>query len=348
MNLFGKAFSHKNFIGVDIGTTSVKAVQLKPGKKPELRDYAILENFNLLEKLSESVQAGSLKTLDKNTTEFLKMATQQLDKQNSEVVASIQAFSAFTTLIELPLMSEQETASAMQFQAKQYILLPLEEITLDWVKVGEKIGPDGEKKQQLLLVSVPNEIINKYKNIFEAAGLNLTALEIEGLSLARSLTLNSPELALIIDIGSRSTSILLAQNGFLKFLTQTDFAGSSLTQNLASGSQIGILEAEELKRSAQQLSTLMLPVADVIINEARQVKDNFAKTYNERAAKVIVTGGGANLAGLERYIGEKLGLPASKGNAFYMLAYPKELEPAVPELNPILAIAIGLALRNAI
>lgn len=346
MSLFGKIFSHKNFIGVDIGTTSIKVAQLKSGKKPELQNYAVLENFSLLEKLSESIQAGSLKMLDKTTTESLKMATQNLDTKNSEVIASIQAFSAFVTLIELPLMSEEETTSAMQFQAKQYVLLPLNEITIDWVKVGEKIDVNGEKKQQVLLVSVPNEIINKYKNIFQAAGLNLVALEVEGLSLARALTLNSSEPTLITDIGSRSTSILIAQKGFLKFLTQTDFAGSSLTQNLSSGGKMGMAEAEELKRRAPQLSTLMLPIVDVIINEVRQVKDTFEKTYKERVEKVILTGGGANLAGLERYFAEKLGLPTSKGNAFSMIDYPKELEPLVEELNPLLAIAVGLALRN--
>ena len=353
MSLFGKIFSHKSILGVDIGTTSIKIVKFKSGKKPELEDYAILESYRHFERANETIQTSNLKMLDKTTTEFLQQAIKNLDVKNTEVVASVQAFSAFVTLLELPLMSAEETANAMNFQAKQYIPLPLSEVTIDWVKAGEKTDESGKNIQQVLLVSVPNEIIKKYENIFQAAGLNLVALEVEGLSLARALTAHSPELTLIVDIGSRSTSILIAQRGFLKFMSQTDFAGGSLTQNLASGTGLAPIEAEMLKRerglaigAGTQLSTLMLPIADVILNEVRQVKDNFEKTYKEKVAKVVLSGGGANLTGLDGYFSRQLGLPAVKADALSAISYPAELEPLISELNPALAISIGFAIRN--
>lgn len=346
MSLLGKIFSHKSVLGVDIGTTSIKIAKMKSGKKPELEDYAILESYRYLEKANETIQTSNLKMLDKTTTEFLQSAIKNLDIKNTEVVASVQAFSAFVTLLELPMMSEEETAGAMNFQAKQYIPLPMSEVTIDWVKVGEKTDESGKKIQQVLLVSVPNEVIKKYENIFQAVGLNLVALEVEGLSLARALTLNSSELALIVDIGARSTSILIAQRGFLKFMAQTDFAGSSLTQNLVSGANLAPIEAEMLKRESSQLSTLILPILDVILNEVRQVKDNFEKTYKEKVERVILSGGGANLTGIERYFSAKLGLPVAGADAFSAISYPEELESLISELSPALAIAIGLAMRN--
>lgn len=351
--LFGQFYDQKTFLGVDIGSTSIKVAQLKPGKKPELVNYAVLENPRYLGNLGDSGQKDNLKTLDKTAAELLKSAVSGLDLKNSEVVASVQAFSAFATLVELPLLAENETSEAIQLQAKQLIPLPLDEITVDWVKVGEKSGANGEAKQQALLVAVPNEVINKYKNIFQSAGLNLVGLEVEGLSLARALTRNLPEPVLIADIGARSTGILIAQKGFLKFMEQTDFSGSSITQNLSSGAGLSALEAEELKRKTglaaggdPQLSTLIQPIADVIINEARQVKETFEKTYQEKVGRVLLTGGGAKLRGLNKYFSENLGLPAAKANPFSAIAYPPEMEPLVEELSPLLAISIGLALRN--
>jgi len=220
--------------------------------------------------------------------------------------------------------------------------------------VGEKKDENGDRKQQILLVSVPNEIISRYKNIFKAAGLNLVALEIEGLSVARILTSNIAEDTLIVDIGSRSTSIYIAQNGNLKFAGQTDFAGGSLTQTISAGLNIRIRRAEDLKKmrglsgtgGEYELSTLMMPLLDVIINEAVRVKNNFEKNYNEKVASVILSGGGANLLGIEKYFEDQIGLPTKKADPFSKITYPPEMEPIIKDLGPHFVVALGLGVKQ--
>ncbi len=350
MNFLSEIFPQKSFLGVDIGTTSIKIVELKKAKpKPVLRGYCLLESRAYLENASSAIQSSNLKMMDKETAGYLKMALENLDTKTRDAAASIPAFSVFTTLIEMPLMSASDTAKAMGFQMKQYIPMPLSEVTTDWIKVAEKKGETGQPIQQVLLVSIPNEVIEKYKNIFQMVGLNLTGLEIEGLSLARVLTSGSEETMMIVDIGSRSSSILIGRAGFLKFISQTDFASGSLTQNIASGLNLSSSQAEELKRQkgiAAELSTLQTPVLDAIINEGRSVKESFEKSYQEEVKRVIVTGGGANLAGIDRYFGQQFGLPTVKDNSFSTISYPAELESLVKELSPAFAIAIGLAMRN--
>ncbi|MDP3999722.1 MAG: type IV pilus assembly protein PilM [bacterium] len=351
MSFFEKLLHNKTYFGVDIGTTSIKIVELKQGgQKPGLKDYCVLESYAHLEKFNAAIQTSNLKMLDQKTAEYLKTAIQQIESKDIEAIASVPTFSAFTTLIEMPAMSEADTSKAMAFQVRQYVPLPISEVTTDWIKIMEKKDSAGNLIQQVLLISIPNEIINKYKNVFQLAGVKLIALEVEGLSLARALTLGSPEVSLIVDIGSRSTSILIAQNGFLKFVSQTDFAGSSLTQNLAAGTSLSPQEAEEMKRQrgivSGELSTLLIPVLDAIINETRLVKEDFEKNYKEPVQKLILTGGGANLSGIEKYFGEQLGLPAVKGNPLSRVDYPEELNPLLGELNNTLAIAAGLALRD--
>jgi len=284
----------------------------------------------------------------------LKMMVKHTKSSSRSAIASLPSFSAFTTLLEMPVMPDGDTSKIMGFQAKQYIPLPISSVTIDWLRVGEKKNENGDKVQQILLVSVPNEIISKYKNIFKAAGLNLLALEIEGLSVARILTSGIKEDTLIVDIGSRSTSIYIAQDGNLKFSGQTDFAGGSLTQTISSGLNIRIRRAEDLKKmrgltgtgGEYELSTLMMPILDVIINEAERVRNNFEKNYNEKIASVILSGGGANLLGIEKYFEGQVGLPVKRADPFSKISYPQEMEPIIRELSPHLTVALGLGVKQ--
>ncbi|MBI4992505.1 MAG: type IV pilus assembly protein PilM [Candidatus Harrisonbacteria bacterium] len=348
-------FPTKSFLGVDIGTTTIKIVELKRSQGlPELLNYGLLESYGHLERINNAIQTSTLKLADRETTEFLKILLKYGGFKSREAVASIPAFASFTAMMELPLMSEKETSQAMQFQAKQYIPLPVSSVTIDWIKVDERLDQKGNAFQKILLVSVPNEQIQKYKTIFDGAGLNLTTLEIEGLSSARSITNRSDKTSLIVDIGARSTGISVARNGLLKFSGQTDFAGGSLTQTLATGLNIRARRAEDLKKQRglkgiggeYELSTLMLPILDVIINEVRRVRDDYERGYTDKIQQVILSGGGANLLGVGEYFQGELGLPTMKAGPFSQVSYSSEIEPLISDLSSEFPVAIGLAMRG--
>ncbi|MDO8443067.1 MAG: type IV pilus assembly protein PilM [bacterium] len=354
-NFLEKIFGSNSYLGVDIGTTSIKVIELVKTKGlPFLRNYGFLESYGHLERPNNAIQTSSLKMLENETVELLKLMVRHTKSSSRNAIASLPSFSAFTTLLEMPLMPDGDTTKIMGFQAKQYIPLPISSVTIDWLRVGEKKNENGDKVQQILLVSVPNEIISKYKNIFKAAGLNLLALEIEGLSVARILTSGIKEDTLIVDIGSRSTSIYIAQDGNLKFSGQTDFAGGSLTQTISSGLNIRIRRAEDLKKmrgltgtgGEYELSTLMMPILDVIINEVERVRNNFEKNYNEKITSVILSGGGANLLGIEKYFEGQMSLPVKIANSLSKISYPPEMEPIIKELNPYLTVALGLGVKQ--
>jgi len=354
-NFFQNLFGKHSYLGVDIGTTSIKFVELRKTQAlPELVNYGLLESYGHLERLNDAIQTSTLKVQDEATSKLLKIMLKNSGVSTKDVVAAVPAFSAFVTLLEMPMMSEKDTSKTMQFQAKQYIPLPISAVAIDWVKLGEHTDAKGNKVQQVLLVSIPNEHIQKYKNIFSQAGLNLIALEVEGMSIARALTTGIAKTTLIIDIGSRSTSIVIARDGFLRFAGQTDFAGGSLTQTISAGLNIRVRRAEDLKKQRglkgtggeYELSTLMLPILDVIINEVRRVKDNYEKEYNDTVAQIMVSGGGANLLGILPYIQEQLNLPVLKANPFLRVQYGSDIEPLVAELGPEFSVAIGLGIKS--
>ena len=353
-NLLKKLFPVKSYLGIDIGTTSIKLVELaKTQSLPRLLSYGFLETYGHLERLNNAIQTSSLKMLDTETSELIKIILKNSEVKSNDVIVSLPTFSAFTTLIEVPIMSSEDTAKAMKFQAKQYIPLPISSVTIDWVKVGERKLDGGTVIQQVLLVSVPNEHIQKYKNIFKNAGLNLVAIELEGFASSRVLASDSDKTTLIVDIGARSTTIAVAKRGLLKFVGQTDFAGGSLTQTISAGLNIRVRRAEDLKKlrglkgagGEYELSTLMLPILDMIISEARRVKSNFEIGYNEKIERVILAGGGANLLGIVPYFQEQFGLPVTKANPFSRLSYPSDLEPLVNDLSAEFSVAIGLGMK---
>lgn len=347
----------ESYLGIDIGTTSIKAVEiLHPpgGVKPQLRTYGWLETYGYLERFNNALQTSNLKLFEQEVAGYLKLLTKYVEAKSVLTVASLPAFSAFSTLIELPMMSPADVGKAMAFQAKKFIPLPLSAVTIDWLKVGELTDESGNQLQQIFLISIPNEHIERHKNIFKAAGLKLVGIEVEGISLARALTQGISEAVLIIDIGARSTSFSVAKEGYLKMSGQSDFAGGSITQSIASGLNVSPRRAEDLKKQRgllvgageYELSTLMLPMLDVIISEARRNINNYESSYKEKIARVILSGGGANLIGIEKYFQDQIGLPVEKANPFKNLSYPGEIESVIKDIGPALSVAIGLGMKG--
>jgi type IV pilus assembly protein PilM len=352
-------FSRKIFpscLGVDIGTTSIKIVEVKNGnERPRVANYGLLESSGYLARANQAFQTSTLKLFDAEIIDLLKVLVRSMGTGTKDVAASLPVFSAFTTVLDFPKMEEQEIEKAIVFQAKQYVPLPLSEVALDWLKVGEFTDDKGFAHQKILLISVPQEQIKKYQAMFKAAGLNLVALEIESLSVARTFE-GDPTPTIVIDIGSRSTNIVFIEGGSLIWNAQSDFGGASLTQALATSLGVNPLRAEELKKErgvlgtgpSHELSTIMVPFLDAIINEVKKAQFVFAEQFPfaKKAERIVLAGGGANLLGIEPYFEHELALPVVKSAPFLKFEYPSEITPLIPELNPVMSVALGLARKQ--
>ncbi len=346
-----------SYVAVDIGTTSIKLVEVGKGDTlPRLVNYGILESQGSLARANAVLQSSTAKLFDDDVTEFLKALLGKVKPKTTAALASLPPFSAFTTILSVPDMAPADLEKTISYQARQYIPLPISEVALDWSKVGEYEDEKGFKQQQILLISVPQEQIRKYQNIFKKAGLDLQVLEVESVSLVRSLIGTDPTPSFLIDVGSRSTSILVAENGKLKFSGQTDFSGASLTQALASSSGINPLRAEELKKERgivgtganYELSTIMLPFLDAIISEVKRTEFSYRGQFPNapKIERAILTGGGSNLMGIQKYFEGQLGMPVVRATPLVRFSRPPVLEPLVPELNGRFGVSLGLALRE--
>jgi type IV pilus assembly protein PilM len=346
------------YLGVDIGTTSIKVAEVKSnGQRPEVVNYGFLESNSYLARANQALQTSTLKIFESDVVELLKTVVREMNAGTKDAIASLPPFSVFTTVLDFPQMDAKQIEQAMIYQAKQYVPLPLSDVALDWIKVGEYKDDNGFMHEKLLLVSVPKEQIKKYQRMFADAGLTLRALEIESLSTARIFS-NDPTPTVIVDIGSRSTNIIFMEDGQLAWNAQTDFAGSSLTQALSTSLSINPLRAEELKKERgiigtgpnYELSTIMLPFLDAIINEVKKAQFSYQSQFlkAKAAERVVISGGGANLLGIEKYFSREFTVPIVKASPFSRFSYASNLEPLVPELNPLMTVALGLGMKETL
>ena len=351
------SFFHKDsYLGVDIGTTSIKIVEISAGKKaPRVVNYGILESSGYLARANQALQTSGLKIFEEDAVTLLRALVKELGSSTKDAIASLPPFDVFMTLVDFPAMEAKDIAKALVYQAKQYVPLPLSEVALDWMKIADYQDDKGFAHQKILLISVPQEQIKKYQRMFTSAGLRLRALEIESLSIARIFA-GDPTPSIVVDIGSRSTNTIFMEKGILAWSAQSDIAASSLTTALATSLGINPMRAEELKKERgilgtgpnYELSTIMMPFLDAIVNEVKKATYSYRQQFATAAVaeRIVLTGGGANLSGIEKYFEKEFAIPVVKASPFSRFEYPDEIAPFVPELDAPMTVALGLGMKE--
>ena len=346
-------FKQNIFLGIDIGTTSIKLVELqKTREKLELTNYGILEKYGHLERINDAIQTNSFKLLEESTALLLKQLIEKSKIKNQRTYMALPSFSGFISIMELPEMSDKELAKAVNFQAGQYIPMPLQETTLDW-----QIIERGNGKIIVLLMAVPTDIIKRYVQSAELAKINLKGLELETVAIARLLGKKEKGVVALVDIGGRSTSINIMDKGALRTSHNVDTAGGDFTQVISSGLGINPFRAEELKRAyglnihargEVKIINLLMPLLDVIKRETEKAINNYFLRTKRKAEKVILTGGGANLQGLEDYYSRQLAMPVVKGDPFSwgLISYNPNLSPVMKDIGPSLTSACAVVFKD--
>jgi len=352
MGIFNKK-NKKGVVGIDIGTTSIKVVELTPTGKNKyyLSNYAVLETTNQFQHFNNSIQSSSLKPLESDLVSYLTLIKKELNL-GSKVYVSLPAFTSFTTIIEVPMASNKNIGKILSTSTENYIPLPVSTVTFDWKKVREN---KESKTETIFVASTPNEKIENYYQIFKNSGFELEGYEIENIALARALTRKKSKPTLIIDIGGRSTSITIGESGMILYAGQTDFSSGSFTQALANALNISPRRANELKKTTlivggggdHELSTVLIPLIDAILKEVVRIQEGFEKTFKSKVEEIVLAGAGINMPGLAEYITTKFNLPVVKANPLKEdITYSPEIEPINEKLGATLATAIGLALKK--
>jgi type IV pilus assembly protein PilM len=331
--------SKRSILGVDIGTTNIKIAQVtsQDDKSHVLDTYGLVNVSFEIDETQEQVIT--------QTVTVLNNLMQRAGVTTRKIVASLPNSAVFTSVIEMPKMSSGELKNAVEFEAKKYVPLPMNEVTLSWTALDK--NPDG--KSTVLITAVPNTILRSYLKIFEIAKLEPIALEIESLALIRSVIGDDKGNNLLIDIGAKATHLNITEKGNLVLTRNIPLGGESITNKIAESLKISFARAEQFKKDFGINQTSLIPetIKPILMNikmEAKQLQ-GICQARGKKFDKILIVGGGANLPGLNEFFSD-MGPKVINGDPLSRLTFNPELKTLLAQYAGNLAVAIGLALRT--
>lgn len=358
--MFNFGFKKNIFLGVDVGTASIKIVEIRMvDGKPVLSNYAWMpfgeDGLGKKDLDSEYFYA----TLPICLKKMLKKAK----FSGTDAYVSLPAFGGLITLIDFPEMATGDMEQAIKFEAHKYIPTSLDDVVISWDVVERKealkssVSDAGETKSpsgatiKVLLVAASKSKILKYENLIKASGLTLRSVDIETFSITRALLGNDLGSFIIIDIGARACNIILVEKGVIRINRNIDVGGLDMTRTIAKEMQIDFARAESLKISGKNFFASEAPTnftaLEVIVGEVeRIIRTYFKEDGRDKITEIVLSGGTAKMVGLTDYLSGKLKIKTVTGDPFARITYDKKMEKLVSQISSSFAVAVGEALKG--
>jgi type IV pilus assembly protein PilM len=349
-------------VGVDIGSHSIKLVEIEDGKKG-----MVLKSFGVIGLPPEAIVEGSIKEME-IVSAALRNLFRNLRVKNKNVATSISGFSVIVKKITLSEKAESELESSIQDEAEQYIPFDIDEVNLDFdiLRAGiEEDQPGVEKKKSdsskmdVMLVAAKKDIIDDYVSLLQVSGLNPVILDVDAFALENAFEMAMEEeegCFALVNIGAEELGINAVKDGISLFTRDSSYGGFQITEAIMTEFSVNYEEAEKIKLGGQRvekgqekLEEIFAAVASEWVQEIKRALEFVASTYpDKRIGKIIVGGGSANLPGFLELLKKESGLPVEELNPFANLIVDhKNFDPKyLKEMGPQAAVAVGLALRS--
>ena len=349
----------QSFLGVDIGTSSIKVVQLKKEK-----ERAILETYGEIAiGPYMNVKVGqAVKLTEEKLEEALRDLIREASVKARMAIVGVPLRSSFVTTISLPPGIEGDIGQIVSLEARRYIPVPIGEVALDWWIIphrgheGEG-GTDSEDKQkitQVLLVATHKDVIERYGRVISKINLKPNAYEIESFSTIRSSIGRETAPITIMDMGASTTKISVVDYGIVRYSHLIDKGAQDLTVALSQSLGIPFERAETMKREAglskdssqREVTSVMEPILEYIFYEAGNVIREYQRKDKHTIGRMIILGGGSLLIGLADFAVKRLSIEVNLSDPFSKVEYPAVFENVLKKVGPSFAVAVGLALRD--
>jgi type IV pilus assembly protein PilM len=353
---------NKSVLGIDVGPSSIKIVQLKRRK-----GRAILETYG---ELSLGPYAGmEIGRATNLPADKLAQAVADVLRESNTTTnrcgISIPMGSSLVSFIKLPKVDERQLAQMIPLEARKYIPVPISEVSLDYLIIpqNESIASEyqnseekpEEKTIDVLLVVIHNDALEKNKEITKLAKLDTAFSEIEIFGSMRSVLEPGTAPQMIIDLGSSTTKIYIIERGILRTSHLVSRGSQDITLAISKSLNISIDEAEKIKRDngllkkgtdGTDINEITSLTLDYIFSEIGRVLLNYQKKNEKNISKIFLTGGGVLLKGLKEKAESSFSIPVVMADPFSKVEFPAFLETVLKEAGPSFAVAIGLALRR--
>jgi type IV pilus assembly protein PilM len=335
------------FFGLDVGTTSVRLVQLKGNTNPKsLLKYAYVP---IDSKLGVSEAAADQQKLAVIIAQLVK----QSKVTTNNVAVGIPSNRVFTTVADVERLEKHELAKAIPYQADSLIPTPLAESKIDWALIGD--SPADKTKQEILLTSVPNKFTETRLDMLESIGLNVIAFEPDNMALVRAISGTGQEPQLIIDMGYRSTDLVILMNDMPHLMRNIPTGIESIIKAANQNLNIDEKQAEQFvfkfglskEKLEGQVFQAVSSTVDILITEVEKSLKFFASRYNgTTVSKIVVTGGASVMPEFPLYIANKFSVNVEIGNAWRNVSFSQDRQNELLAVSNQFSVAAGLAERS--
>lgn len=370
--LFGGGSSSNSVLGIDIGASSIKVVQLQLKN-----NTAVLQTYGEIALGPYAgIEIGRATKLDAGkTVEALRDVLTESKVSTKSAAMSIPMRNSMVAVFDMPNIDNSKLNQMIPIEARKYIPVPISEVSLDWFVVPSfenteepqkfestdpESAPNEQKPQKAktiesMVVAIHNDVLNDYSNIVGNTGLDTSFFEIEMFSTARAvLDSNYLNPVMIVDIGAGATKIYVTERGVVRDSHVESRGSQDLTLNISRSLNIDVAYAEKLKRTfgsnEVEIDSKIAPLIDNIFNPifatANRTLLDYQKKYHKNITKVILVGGGSLLKGIDDKAKKYFAAETVLATPFDKVQTPAFLDPVLRENGMMFAGAIGLALRK--
>ena len=341
----------KDYVGIDIGSSSIKLVQLKELKGGSFQ----LVKLGIAPLPAEAIVDNTL--MDSSSiVEGVRGLMDSLKVKATDAACSIAGNSVIIRKITVPAMSSEDLEDQIQWEAEQYIPLDINDVNVDFQILPSDDMDSG--RMSVLLVASKKDIISDYTRVFAEAGISLSIMDVDAFALQNIFEVNydpSPEdVVALINVGASMTNINVVRGGVSLFTRDVQVGGGQFSEDIQKQFAISSAEAEQLKLSAgsqqnERLQGVMAKLIDSFALEIRRSLEFYNTTASDgKIERIYLAGGAAKTSGLVEILKERIGISVEIINPFKKVTVPEKEFAAdqLREMGPVMAIAAGLATRR--
>jgi type IV pilus assembly protein PilM len=348
--------SSKSIVGLDVGSSSIKAVELTVKGKGKNFELA---HLGVAQVPPEAIVQGAFLN-SSAITDAIREAVENAKIKTKNVAAAVCGHSVIVKKVSLPQMTRDELDEQIRWEAEQYIPFDVNEVNLDF-QILE--SADDEGQMEVLLVAAKKDLIDDYVQVISEAGLIPVAVDVAAFAVENAFEANydhtPDDVIALVNIGAQVVNINIMAGGVPCFTRDITTAGNQYTEEIQKALSISFEEAERIKLGGQgtdsqdvvpqEVEQAMQSVSETVICEISRSLDFYAATTaDSRIGKVYLSGGAASVTGFEAAFRERTGLEVETLNPLTRMLPSTKFEQEYLEMvAPALSVGVGLALREA-
>ncbi|MEN6372065.1 MAG: type IV pilus assembly protein PilM [Armatimonadota bacterium] len=363
--MLSQLFGKDTIVGIDIGNSHIKAIELEPiGTGYRLVNAAL--QVTPLDSCRDGVITNTL-----DVAQSIKALLRSANIRSTGAVAAITGSQVIVRQVQLPKMSEANLRKSIKFEAAKYVSASMDDSIVEFEILGDVEGTD---QMNVMLVAAPKDLVESRITVLEAAGLEPVAIDVEAFAIIRALVESdtnnelATKTAALIDMGASHTDVNIVSSGTFALTRSIPIAGDSFTNAIKTLTGFSYDDAERLKfemamqdsidkLSAQEVESkcwrVVQPLLDELLREIRRSIHYYQSQFPEGAeqasvSQIVLTGGTARMPGMAAYVSSKLNIPVEVSDAFSKASislgrFPQEF---VDDYGPVLVVGTGLALKE--